>query len=229
MVDDVVEVSEPGSFLAGLGVEERSALSGLGRRHRWRRGAVLCSQDEVSRWVALLDSGSVKASVHTRDGGEILLGIQGSGSLIGGPEAADGRPRLATIAALEPVEALVVPRPVFLVFLHEHDRAMWLLMDSVCRQLRDADRARVAFVSTDVPGRLAQLLVDLAERYGQRDERGLRISLALTQHELASWVGASREAVSATLGALRARGWIETGRRIVVVRDLTALREAGYR
>ena len=229
MAHDDVGTFPHESFLSGLRPAERGALAERGRVHRWRKGAVLCPQDELSRWVALLTGGIVKASVHTREGAEAILGVHGPGTLIGGAEAADGRPRLATIAALEPVEALVVPRPAFLDFLRTHDRALWFFLDDVCRQLRDADRARIAFAAGDVSGRLVRLLVDLAERFGRPDERGLLISLALTQHELASWVGASREAVSATLAMLRARGWIETGRRTVVVRDLAALREMGCR
>jgi CRP-like cAMP-binding protein len=227
--DDDVGMPEPESFLSGLRPDERGALIERGRAHRWRKGAVLCPQDELSRWVALLTDGVVKSSVHTRDGGEVLLGVHGPGALVGGTEAADGRPRTATIAALEPVEALVVPRPAFLDFLRTHDNALWFFVAHVCRELRDAERARVAFAAGDVAGRLVRLLVDLAERFGLADERGLRISLALTQHELAGWVGASREAVSAALATLRSRGWIETGRRTVVVRDLGALREMGQR
>lgn len=219
----------PGSFLNGLLPEQRTALLQRGQHHRWRKGAVLCAQDEVSRWVALLTSGTVKASVHTREGTEILLGVQGPGALIGAPEAADGRPRTATVTALETAEAVVVPRASFLQFLRTHHQAVWLLVDSLCRQLRDADGARVSLVSTDIAGRLASLLADLAEHYGHREEGGLRISLPLTQHELASWIGASREAVSAALSSLRTRGWIETGRRTVVVRDLTALRDLACR
>jgi CRP-like cAMP-binding protein len=229
MAHDDVGVPDHESFLSGLRPDERGALVERGRVHRWRKGAVLCPQDELSRWVALLTGGIVKSSVHTRDGGEVILGVHGPGTLVGGAEAADGRPRMATVAALEPVEALVVPRPAFLDFLHTHDRVLWYFMDDMCRQLRDADRARIAFASADVPGRLVRLLVDLAERFGRKEERGLVISLALTQHELASWVGASREAVSATLATLRGRGWIETGRCTVIVRDLASLREIGSR
>jgi CRP/FNR family transcriptional regulator, cyclic AMP receptor protein len=52
----------------------------------------------------------------------------------------------------------------------------------------------------------------------------VRISVPLTQEELAGWVGSSREAVSKALRALRARGWIETRRKAIVVIDLAALR-----
>ena len=227
MAHDVVGTPRTDSFLSRLRPAERDALTERGRLHRWRKGAVLCPQDEPCRWVALVTDGTVKATVHTRQGGQVILGVHGPGALLCGAEAAAGRRRSATFAALEPVAALVVPRPAFLDFLRTHDRALWFFLDDVCRQLREADRARIAFAAADIPVRLARLLVDLAERFGRPDEKGLRISLALTQQELAAFVGASREAVSSTLATLRTRGWIETGRRFVVVRDLAALRQFG--
>ena len=65
---------------------------------------------------------------------------------------------------------------------------------------------------------------EMAERFGQPTEDGLKIALPFSQDELAGWTGASREAVSKALGALRARGLIRTSRMSVVVKDLDALR-----
>jgi CRP/FNR family cyclic AMP-dependent transcriptional regulator len=66
--------------------------------------------------------------------------------------------------------------------------------------------------------------VDLADRYGEPVEGGVRITLPISQTELASWVGISRKAVTNTLQVLRHRGWIQTGRKAIIVKDLDALR-----
>jgi CRP/FNR family transcriptional regulator, cyclic AMP receptor protein len=76
-----------------------------------------------------------------------------------------------------------------------------------------------------VAGRLAQRLVELCERFGTPQERGFEIVLPLSQEELASWVGASREAVSKAFQLLRTLQIVETGRRRVTVLDLGALRQ----
>src|SRR5580693_2180832 len=99
------ETVEPGSFLAGLTAEDAMDLIRRGRRRRWHKGAALCSQEESSHWIGVVVSGVVKASVYTEDGREVLLGLHGPGALIGELEALDGRPRPATLSALEPVEA----------------------------------------------------------------------------------------------------------------------------
>jgi CRP/FNR family transcriptional regulator, cyclic AMP receptor protein len=206
------------------GLADAADLIRRGRRRRWRKGGVLCSQEESSQWIAVLLSGVVKASVYTEDGGEVLLNLHGPGALVGELEALDGKPRPATLTALEPVEAAVISHPEFMLFMRDDSQARWLVVEALCQRLREADAFRIQYASYDTTGRVAKLLVMLAERFGQTEGQGILIPVALTQTELASWVGASREAVSAALRSLRLRGWIRTGRRRLVVCDLIALR-----
>lgn len=196
---------------------------------RWRRNAVLCVEGEPSHWVAVILTGSVKASSFTDDGTEVVLRIHGPGAMVGALEAADGQPRLATVSALEPVEAMVIAEDAFVSFLRANERASWQLVRMLCERLRDADQKRIEYGAADTAARVAYRLIELAERFGQPAARGLRISVSLTQGELASWIGSSREAVSKALGSMRRRGWIETGRRTLVVRDLAALRQHAHR
>ena len=220
---------DPLSFVGRLTSAEVNSLLRHGRRRRWRRGAVLCLEGEASGWVAVLLSGSVKASASIDDGREVVLSLHGPGAVVGALEAADGKPRPATVSALEPVEAMVISKDAFTSFLCANERVGWQLVKMLCERLRDADQKRIEYGVADTAARVANRLIELAERFGQPADRGLRISVALTQNELAAWTGSSREAVSKALGALRRRGWIETGRRSLVVRDLTALREHARR
>jgi CRP-like cAMP-binding protein len=122
------------------------------------------------------------------------------------------------------VEALLIPTGRFLGFIETHPRVAIVLLQMLSRRLRDADRKRIEFAAYDSVGRVARRLVELADRFGESSEDGLRITLPLSQQELAAWVGASREAVSKALHTLRARKWVETARRGVTVLDLEALR-----
>jgi CRP-like cAMP-binding protein len=94
----------------------------------------------------------------------------------------------------------------------------------VISRLREADRKRVEFGASDTIGRVAARLVELAQRYGRPAERGVRIDLPITQEELASWVGSSREGVNKALHTLKGLRWVETERRSITVLDLEALR-----
>jgi CRP-like cAMP-binding protein len=95
-------------------------------------------------------------------------------------------------------------------------------------RLREADRKRAEFGASDTIGRVAARLVELAADYGQEQPGGgVRIDLPITQEELASWVGASREGTNKALHTLRGLGWVETERRAITVTNLDALRERG--
>jgi len=220
---------EPGSFLADLTPAERADLEARGRVRDFARGDTLFSEGEAPGWVAVLLHGRVKAFSYHEQGGEALLAVRGPGALLGEVAAIDGQPRSATVKALEPVRALALTVDEFMAFLQAHGRVSIIIMRMLCQRWRDADRKRVEFGMFDATGRVAQRLVELAERFGVphrtgTGEESVRITLNLSQEELAGWVGASREAVSKALRTLRRHGWIETGRRRLIVHDLQALR-----
>jgi CRP-like cAMP-binding protein len=211
-------------FLDELTAAERATLLAEGRTRRWAGGAYLISEGGPSDAVFVVLSGHVKVFSATDRGGEVVLAVRGPGALIGELAAIDAEPRGASVTALEPVECLTLPAETFRAFLHQHPRLMFMLMRTLTSRLRDADRKRVEFGAYDAVSRVARRLVELAERFGEPVEEGIRITLPFTQDELAGWVGASREAVVKALRSLRARGQIHTHRRSVVVRDLPELR-----
>jgi CRP/FNR family transcriptional regulator, cyclic AMP receptor protein len=211
-------------FTEGLTADERAAFEERGRRRRWPRGAAIFNEGGRSEYVALLLDGRAKASYFTDAGNEVILAVRGPGSLLGEMSAIDEEPLSATVTALEAVEAVVVPVDSFLDYLERHPRVALMLLKTLSRRLRDADRKRIEFSAYDALGRVARRLVELADEFGEADGEAVRISLPLSQEELASWTGSSREAVSKALRALRGRGWIETHRRAITILDVESLR-----
>ena len=212
------------AFLDGLNDAERSALLAGGRRRKYSRGTALFHASDDSDWVALLLSGRAKVSYFTDGGSEVVLAMREPGDLLGELSALDGSPRSATVTAIEPVEALVLTAEAFRMFLESYPRLALELISSLVARLRDADVKRVEFGAQDSVGRVARRLVELADRFGRATTDGVEIELPITQHELAGWTGSSRESVAKALQALRKLGWVDTGRRHFLVRDLDALR-----
>jgi len=220
------EWSEPGSLLDRLSPAERSALLDAGTPRRFVAGAPLMREGEPSDHVFVLTSGHVKVCFADRNGREALLAIRGPGDLLGDLSAVDGEPRSAAVVALGPVRAHVVSAARFRELLANRPALAVAVLELLVTRLRDADRKRVEFGAYDTGGRVARRLVELARRYGERmagPDGPVRITLGLTQDELAGWTGASREAVAKALAGFRAQGWVETRRREVVVLDLDAL------
>lgn len=215
---------EPDEFLAGLSETDRAALTAIGRRRRWPPGGTLFTEGERSTSVVVVLDGRAKVFSLTEQGEEIVLAVRGTGALLGELSALDGAPRAASVAAMETLDGLVVPVAGFVGFLRSHPDAAVALIQMVVGRLRDADRKRVEFGAFDILGRVARRLVELAERFGEPTRDGIRITVPLSQDELAGWVGGSREAVSKALRSLRDRGYLATGRRAMTVRDLDGLR-----
>lgn len=208
-----------------LAEQDLADLCALGRARRYRRGEILILEGSDPEDVLVLRGGRVKVSYQTVDGREVLLAVRGPGALLGELSAIDGEPRLATVTAIDAVDAVAVGVATFEGFLRRHPGAAVDLLRTLSRRLRESDRKRVEFAAADTVGRLAGLLVELAEQHGEPVADGVRIGVPLSQQELAAWTASSREAVNKALSSLRARGWVTTQRRGVVVHDVDALRE----
>jgi CRP/FNR family transcriptional regulator, cyclic AMP receptor protein len=209
-------------FLEALSGDEAEAFRAVGIQRSFRANVTLIHQGDESGPVIILLRGRVK--IAAADGGrEAIVALRGSGDLVGELAAIDGGPRSTSVTTLEPVDALLVPRSEFTALLEQRPRIALVILRTVAAHLRYAGAQQAQFATHDVTGRLAQRLLELAERFGMQRESGIEIELALTQEELASWVGASREAVSKAFQLLRSLRIVQTGRRRVTVLDHEAL------
>jgi CRP/FNR family transcriptional regulator, cyclic AMP receptor protein len=212
------------NFLDSLTVEEADELNAIGVERAYGANVTLFHQGDDAGVVMMLLRGRVKVVSLGGYGREAIVAVRGPGDLLGELAAIDGGPRSATVTTLEPVEVLLVPYSAFSAFLERRPRVALVLLRLVVERLRYADAQHAQFATQDVLARVAQRLLELAESYGKPRDGGIEIGLPLSQEELASWTGASREAVSKALQQLRALRIVETGRRRLTVLELDALR-----
>jgi CRP/FNR family transcriptional regulator, cyclic AMP receptor protein len=233
------------AFLGRLSTADRTALLGLGVRRSYRAREHLVGEGERGSFVLVILSGwcAVRRSTER---GELILGLRQDGELIGEMAALDNRPRSATVTALGPVEALVLPADRFRAFMAARPYVTGLVLTQLTARLRSADDERRALASTTVLERLAAFLVDLAERTGRPVQTpgagravpsfpgsssgrpvAVLLPLPLSQSEIASAVGATREAVAKALRLLREEGLVRTRPGAIVVADMAPLRLLG--
>ncbi|MBJ6615231.1 Crp/Fnr family transcriptional regulator [Streptomyces griseoincarnatus] len=211
-------------FLARLENEERTVLLGLGRELRFAPRVVLLHQREPSSHVLFLVQGWTKVTAAAANGYEALLALRGAGDVVGESAALTGRPRSATVTALEPVRAVAVEHARFKEFLGRSPAASFALLGLTADRTRAADRRRLEFASMGVRQRFAVLLLDLARSHGRRTPDGVELAVPLSKQELAGSVGASREMVQKLLRELRQKDAVSTGRRTLLVRRPDVLR-----
>ena len=148
-------MAEPLDFLAAVDAPARAALEAAATRRGYPRDTVLFHGGDDGGTMIVLVSGQVKITVPTRRGRDTILGFSGPGELLGEISAVDGGPRSATATAIEPVEALGIPRSAFAGILAREPSMSRALLSVLAARLREADRQRAEYAGYDVLGRVS--------------------------------------------------------------------------
>jgi CRP/FNR family cyclic AMP-dependent transcriptional regulator len=208
-------------FLSSLGPDDVADLERRGAERAFARGQTLFHRSQLPDRVLVVRSGMVKVTSATPSGREVVLAFRGAGELVGELAALDGEPRSATVCAIEPVSALALSVEAFSGFLEARPVNALVLLRMLARRLRDADAKRIEFASSTTIERVAARLIEFSERFGFEEASGaVRITLPLSQEELAGSTGASIESVGRALQTMRTLNCVETRRREIRILDL---------
>lgn len=186
-----------GMFLfESLPAEELENLSMLLRPRRHPRGEVIFHQGDVGRCLYIIRKGQVVIRLSSGDGKEAILALLARGDFFGELALLDDEPHSTDAVAREDVELLILQREGFRRFLEERPHLAMKLLPSLTRLMRHVTRLVHDATFLDARTRLARVLLDLARQQGQPGATGVVISERLTQSELASLCGLTRESTN---------------------------------
>jgi CRP/FNR family transcriptional regulator, cyclic AMP receptor protein len=131
----------------------------------------------------------------------------------------DPGPRTSTVTALTPLQAVTMDRDALHFWIAERPEIAEQLLRVLARRLRRTNDALCDLIFTDVPGRVAKQLLDLARRFGTQQGQVLRVDHGLTQEEIAQLAGSSRETINKALSEFVGRGWIEQRGKTIIIND----------
>ena len=174
------------------------------RRARWprsrlERGDVLFHEGDQGDRLYVIGEGKVKLGRTRSDGRENLLAILGPGEMFGELSLFDPGPRSATATAVTETQLVALGHEDLQRLLDGRPERRHGLLAPLARRLRRTNDVLADLVFSDVPGRVAKALLDLADRFGRTADDGVLVAHDLTQEELAQLVGASRETVNKAL------------------------------
>ena len=212
-------------FLKQLSQADADALLGQATPRSFAKSDTIIKSGSAGDSVAIVLMGTVRLVAYGNADREVILGIRGEGELIGEMAAMAGQRRTASAIAAEDVEVGFLHADAFRAYLGAHPEAALVLIRTLVRRLTDATRDVVDLATQDSVGRVAKRLLELANDHGTRSADGSSLELRLTQDELASWTGATRETISRALRLMRQLGWVATGNRTITVLDTEALRK----
>jgi CRP/FNR family transcriptional regulator, cyclic AMP receptor protein len=190
--------------------------------HHPARTVIFQKGDPGSSMMAVI-RGKVKICTQSIDGKELVLNLINRGGLFGEIALLDGEPRTADAVTLEETDVLVLERARFQPFLSERPDLALRLISVLCKRLRQTSEHLEDTMFFEAPSRLARSLLRLAEAFGKVEDSGTRLDIKLSQQQLGSLVGVSRESVNKQLGEWQRGGLIDFAGGIITLRDRRAI------
>ena len=201
--------------------EQLRMLAAVVTRKSVSRSTTVMAGGDPTDSLYIVLSGRLKVLMSDSDGKEVILSILGPGEFFGEMGLLDDSPRSASVVAIEPCELLSIAKRDFKKCLAENFEMAQAVMRGLVRRLRDADRKIGSLALLDVYGRVARLLLDMAETVdGEKI-----VTKRLPKQDIAKMIGASREMVSRVMKDLQMGGYIEMRGSTIVLRDTILLPE----
>lgn len=220
----LIPALRPVPLFADLSDAEIERVAELARERAYPKGSVILFEDDPGDALYVVVTGSVKVVLIGEDGREVILSVLKEGEFFGEMALIDDEPRSAHVIAMEDANLLVLRREDFQQRLREAPGMAAGLLRALSRRLREADSKIGGLVLLDVNGRVATLLLRMAD-----ENDGIHITRRLTHHTIAQMVGSSRETVSRTMRELAERDLIEVTRTAITIRNRRALETAAGR
>jgi CRP/FNR family cyclic AMP-dependent transcriptional regulator len=222
--DDARRVLGECPLFRDLSADERSILFARVRVKTYAAGETIFLMGSAGDSLMAVLSGSVRISVPSPDGKEIVLAIIQPREVFGEIALLDGKERTADAKAIAPCSLAILERRDVLAFLKDHAKVWPKVVEVLCARLRNTDQHIAEIALLELPTRLAKTLLRYASEAERPTQRaGLRVELS--QRELGNICGASRESINKCLGGWQRRGIIQIEEGIILVMNRTALEE----
>jgi CRP/FNR family cyclic AMP-dependent transcriptional regulator len=216
---DISEILARSGLVQGVEPGAVSALTKYLHPVDFPRGHTVFTEGEPGDRLYIIISGKVKLGRRSADGRQNILAIMGPSDMFGDLSIFDPGPRTSSATTITKVHAMSMDRDALKAWITERPEIAGQLLRVLARQLRRTNNNLADLIFTDVPGRVAKQLLQLAKRFGTQEGGALRVTHDLTQQEIGQLVGASRETVNKVLVDFAQRGWIRWNGKSVLIAD----------
>ncbi|CAI7980434.1 CRP/FNR family transcriptional regulator, cyclic AMP receptor protein [Frankia sp. Hr75.2] len=207
------------TLLKELDEEDLLRLASRSVTRRFRRGQVVFTEGEPADTLLVIASGRLKILTKADDGRDHVLNIAGPRETLGELNIVEAGTRSASVEALEPSTALVLERSAVWELVRERPAVAEQLIRALVAHVRRLTGANADLVFLDLPRRVAKLLLMRMREAGRPV-----IELGLTQTEIASLLGGSRQSVNQALREFERRAWILSEGQTITIMQVDRLR-----
>ncbi len=205
-----------------LSAAELEGLARFTRLEKYQANQTIFRQHDSGSTMMAVVGGRVRISRLTAAGKEVVFGILTPGDIFGEIALLDGGPRSADAVALGETELIVLDRRDFIPFLERNPTVAAGMLEVLCQRIRRTDEQVEDSLFLVRDARLAKTLLNLADQFGRETPDGICIDLPMSQRELGSFVGLTRESINKQLVEWRESGLIDLTDRLITIRDMDA-------
>lgn len=218
-----LEVLSHSAVFACCELSQLAEVASLSLMQRIARRRRLYSRGEPVAGLYVLATGRVRVVRDTGEARALTVAYREQGDVVGEIAVTQRNRHEDTATVIDPIEVVQIPlRGIELLMTRNGELGRRLLGLMVERRL-ETERRIESLLCRTVESRVAEFVLDAAQRHGVPDERGLLIGIKYTHQEIADYVGSTRETVTLTLGELKRRNLLLFDHRRIVVRDTAAL------
>ncbi|MGA9407666.1 MAG: Crp/Fnr family transcriptional regulator [Bacteroidota bacterium] len=200
-----------------LSDQELEKIAGLGVRKKYKKGSIILLEEETGAALFVIVSGKVKIVRMDDDGREVILSILGGSDFFGEMAILDGLTRSASVVATSKSELFMIHRRDFLKLLNDYPMVAIALLRELTGRLRKADAQIKSLSLKDAAGRVANVVLQLADEIGMFRKGRVEIDELPLQQDLANMAGTSRETISRMIHKFIKKGYLQLqGNRLII-------------
>ncbi|MBN4080434.1 Crp/Fnr family transcriptional regulator [Beggiatoa alba] len=198
-----------------LSDDELSAVKKYAVIRNFPKNSVIINEGDSSDSLYVILKGRVTVYLSDENGKEVILNSQGIGDYFGELALVDDEKRSASVITTEKSTFIIISKMDFKKVLSSNPELAYNLIRGLTSRVRHLTDNVRSLALLDVYGRVAKTLLLLAEE--KEDE--LVIDMKLTQQDIASRVGASREMVAKILKDLTIGGYISNDHKRITIHE----------
>ena len=206
-----------------LSASEIDSLISYARIERYPAGREIFAKGSPGQSLMAVLRGRVKISAPSDDGKEVVFTIYSAGEIFGEMSVLDGEERSADATAKDDCELLVLNRRDILPILETRADLCMILLRMLCHRLRQTSEQVEDVMFRHLESRVAKSLLQLVETVGLRALHSPSVELHVSQRELGSMAGGSRESVNKILQNWHRRGLIDISKGSIIIRNVEAI------
>lgn len=213
------------SIFCSLHAKDLSQIDTNKNHKQFKRHSIIFNEGSKPEGVFCIQSGKVKIYRSNSNGEQYIVRLANGGDLLGYRSLITNEPYQASAEALDDIECCFIPRNTILSALENNPATTFKLFEKVARELGKAEGQIIRIAHKTIRARMAELLLDLQFRFGEKSENGIVIDLNLTRAEMANLIGTTQESMIRLISSFKTEGLIKAAGRKITILDAASLSE----